>query len=246
MELVFDELLAAVEKDPASVKSDAHLSKLFSELMKYYEGEQWREDYEADERGKIPSDLKRGVLSQDGVYNMLCDIENASKRNRGLILNQNDIPKEKWRYGLRSSAAVGCGWVATYNALRLMGKYAEPEKLIRYYERVFPVINGNFGTFIPNIVSFFRRNGFLVKVTSRRSLFDEAVKNSDVGILFFYWRRKIKFGAHFITVYFKDGSFKSINTFKNSSRIEDCGDSIDEFIKRQKYFLPVLIAISKK
>ena len=44
---------------------------------------------------------------------------------KDLIYCQRDIPKEKWRYGLRSSAAVGCGWIATYNALRLMGEEAE-------------------------------------------------------------------------------------------------------------------------
>ena len=48
-----------------------------------------------------------------------------------LIYCQRDIPKKQWRYGFRSSAATGCGWIATYNALQLMGYRAEPEKLIR-------------------------------------------------------------------------------------------------------------------
>ena len=29
------------------------------------------EDYEADERGELPPDLKRGVLSQDALYDLL-------------------------------------------------------------------------------------------------------------------------------------------------------------------------------
>ena len=37
-----------------------------------------------------------------------------------LIYCQRDIPNDQWRYGLRTSADTGCGWVATYNALRLM------------------------------------------------------------------------------------------------------------------------------
>ena len=32
---------------------------------------EWKEDFEADEKGKLPKDLKRGVLSEDGIYNML-------------------------------------------------------------------------------------------------------------------------------------------------------------------------------
>ena len=40
-------------------------------LTEYYEGPLWREDFEADEAGKLPKELKRGVLSEDAVYNLL-------------------------------------------------------------------------------------------------------------------------------------------------------------------------------
>ncbi len=40
-------------------------------LLGYYESGQWLADYEADERGDLPRDLKRGVLSQDGLWNLL-------------------------------------------------------------------------------------------------------------------------------------------------------------------------------
>ena len=36
-------------------------------LREYEESGQWLQDYEADERGEVPRDLKRGVLSQDGL-----------------------------------------------------------------------------------------------------------------------------------------------------------------------------------
>ena len=42
-----------------------------AELRDYYSGGQWLRDYEADERGELPEDLKRGVLSQDGLWNLL-------------------------------------------------------------------------------------------------------------------------------------------------------------------------------
>ena len=41
------------------------------ELREYYENDQWLRDYEADERGELPGDLKRGVLSQDGLWDLL-------------------------------------------------------------------------------------------------------------------------------------------------------------------------------
>ena len=46
-----------------------------AELRDYYSGGQWLRDYEADERGELPEDLKRGVLSQDGLWNLLEELE---------------------------------------------------------------------------------------------------------------------------------------------------------------------------
>lgn len=59
MEELFDRLREA--PDP----------QLQEELLAYYEGGQWLLDYEADQRGELPRDLKRGVLSQDGIWNLL-------------------------------------------------------------------------------------------------------------------------------------------------------------------------------
>lgn len=39
-------------------------------LSSYYES-LWKEDFEADEKGLIPKDIKRGVLSEDGLYDLL-------------------------------------------------------------------------------------------------------------------------------------------------------------------------------
>ena len=37
-------------------------------LQEYYTGDDWKDDFSADEAGKIPQELKRGVLSEDGVW----------------------------------------------------------------------------------------------------------------------------------------------------------------------------------
>ncbi len=49
-------------------------------LVKYYEGSQWMKDFEDDEKGKLPHDLKRGVLSEDAVYDLLSDSREISTR----------------------------------------------------------------------------------------------------------------------------------------------------------------------
>ena len=46
-----------------------------AELRNYYTGGQWLLDYEAEERGELPADLKRSVLSQDGLWNLMEELE---------------------------------------------------------------------------------------------------------------------------------------------------------------------------
>ncbi len=67
MEQLFDEVLAM---DPEERRS----SKQLKELLDYYENGQWLLDYELDEQGLLPGQLKRGILSQDGLYNLLWEM----------------------------------------------------------------------------------------------------------------------------------------------------------------------------
>lgn len=160
------------------------------------------------------------------------------------IFCQRDIPKEKWRYGFCSSAATGCGWIATYNALRLMGyKNIQPESLIRFYERQLPLIHGNAGTSVFAPAIFFKRHGFDVKCTLKRSQFDVLAKQSDVCILYFWWRKKWKTGAHFVAVQYTEKGFVGYNTYRDSKGPDMYGESLEEFLKEKKYFGAVLIGI---
>ena len=54
----------------------------FLALQHYYESPQWRMDLEADEAGLLPQDLHRGVLSEDGIYNLLEEYEALKNRLR--------------------------------------------------------------------------------------------------------------------------------------------------------------------
>ena len=163
-----------------------------------------------------------------------------------LIYNQNHIPKDEHRYGFRSSAATGCGWVATYNALRLMGYKTDIDELIRYYEGQLPFVHGNAGTSFWAPAVCFRKWGFPVEVILDRRKFDEAAQKADACILFYRWRRGVKMGAHFVALHHTDRGFVGYNTYRNSTGPDGYGESLDGFLKARKYFGCVLIAIQKK
>ena len=163
-----------------------------------------------------------------------------------LIYNQTKIPKDQWRYGFRSSAATGCGWIATYNALQLMGYQTKPEGLICYFEKQFPLVHGNAGTSFWGPAEYFRQQGFPVTVTANRKQYDALVEESDVCILFYWWRRGFRLGAHFVALHKTDRGIVGYNTYRNSTGPDCYGQSLEAYLKSRKHFFTCLIGIRKK
>lgn len=163
-----------------------------------------------------------------------------------LIYNQRKIPREQWRYGFRSSAAVGCGWIATHNALRLLGYRTDIEKLIRYYEGQLPLIHGNAGTSFWGPAVCFKKWGFPLEVCADRRQFDAVVDRSDVCILFYHWRKTWKLGAHFVALHRTEKGIVGYNTYRNSLGPDAYGESLQKFLEEKKYFGAVLIGIRDK
>lgn len=75
MEQYFDEILKGIRVNPNILHEDEEIREKFLVLLDYYENGRWLQDYESDERGEIPVDLKRGILSQDVFYDLLTEVE---------------------------------------------------------------------------------------------------------------------------------------------------------------------------
>ncbi len=91
MESYMDELLTAMEAipNPDTLLNDEALAYKLSTLTDYIEHGQWLSDYESDERGELPKDLKRGVLSEDALFNLLgCFSQNALRNLKKTLAKQ--------------------------------------------------------------------------------------------------------------------------------------------------------------
>lgn len=69
MEILFDHLCDEAEQPRGDLS--VSLKSELDRLTDYYTNGLWQHDYALDEKGLLPKDLKRGVLSQDGVYLLL-------------------------------------------------------------------------------------------------------------------------------------------------------------------------------
>ena len=72
MEENLDIAKKALEDFEKSLENFLAVQKNIKELSDYYFSKQWMADYDADSRGEIPQNLKRGVLSEDAAYNLIC------------------------------------------------------------------------------------------------------------------------------------------------------------------------------
>ena len=75
MESLLDKSMEVIGRLEQALEEFAALQPNIAELEAYYTSPQWRKDFEADEAGKLPKDPKRGVLSEDGVWNLLEDYQ---------------------------------------------------------------------------------------------------------------------------------------------------------------------------
>ena len=71
METYLDESGEAIEELSAALDKYEQIQSKFYKLEDYYSSKRWMDDFEADEAGRLPADLKRGVLSEDAVYDLL-------------------------------------------------------------------------------------------------------------------------------------------------------------------------------
>ena len=77
MEAAMDALQSAWNHAGTAALEDPEMENHLRQLTEYMDSGQWLQDYELDEAGGFPPDLKRGVLSQDGLYNLLAEIWSA-------------------------------------------------------------------------------------------------------------------------------------------------------------------------
>ncbi len=80
MEQRFVHVSAAVKRLSAALDRYESVQEPIADLKAYFSSDVWRQDYADDEAGLLPEGLKRGVLSEDGIWNLLSDVDDLNQR----------------------------------------------------------------------------------------------------------------------------------------------------------------------
>ncbi len=80
----------AVMRLSAALDDYVEAQDAIRQLSEYYGSDEWKQDYADDDGGLLPKDLKRGVLSEDAVWNLLSDCGELNARLKDIADNNNE------------------------------------------------------------------------------------------------------------------------------------------------------------
>ena len=79
MEQLFDLASESITELSMTLDKYEKMQYVIAALSNYYSNDEWKQDFADDEAGRLPKDLKRGVLSEDGIWNVLSSEENEQE-----------------------------------------------------------------------------------------------------------------------------------------------------------------------
>lgn len=170
------------------------------------------------------------TINSNYIYN-----KRISQNFSGFIDDQKNGIASKLRYGINTISPVGCGCVATYNALLMLGNPIEICDIIREFETSKLLYYGLYGTHVGNIGKFLSTKGYNVTVTFANSdnvddnivAFDTVAQDENVKANILLYRNNSV--SHFIAIKYDStiGDYIAYNA--PTKRQSDIG-SIKKFI----------------
>ena len=85
MERCLDRASQAVMRLSVALDEYAEAQDALHQLSDYYGSDAWKHDFANDSAGRLPLDMKRGVLSEDAVWNLLEDVRDLKERMQSLM-----------------------------------------------------------------------------------------------------------------------------------------------------------------
>ena len=158
----------------------------------------------------------------------------------GYITDQNKV--DQFKMGFAGAAWNGCGWVAAYNAMIMLGNPKQPEEVINHFDNIFGnIFYGAFGANPIAVHSYFFFQGYDVGYLSMNDISNsEAGAQSATACIMLYWHGS---GAHYVAFQWTGQNFEAYNTGFNSNGVYTFS-SVYSYITSNNYALWGVLTIS--
>lgn len=181
------------------------------------------------------------------LHNLAQTIPPEALDERGNIINQGLLTN--FRMGNISLAEMGCGCIATYNALNILGAEPNLADIIRYFENQPQwsgvMLGGNAGVSVFGISGYLTEQGYDVSYSLCEDSIDEAAQNADVNIIGYAGIKNATgndFG-HFVA-FEKDGA-DTYRFYNDSYGKKNDVRTMDEFLGKSTE-LQIVTSVKKK
>lgn len=162
-------------------------------------------------------DVDRGPFSaiarRNLAFNRQFDIS-------GPINGQGLSPVKDMRYGIVDVGRSGCGVIAVYNALLLLGNPHRFWEVAAWGDRKAAAAFGLLGTLPWKARSLFQRLGYAVTTVTDGALLDGGAQSADV-CLFTYWNQRgsVRRGMHTVCLQYRCGGIEVYNLYNSHAGV---------------------------
>ena len=162
-------------------------------------------------------DLNRGAGSGIARRNLAV---NGQFEVSGPVNGQGLPPVKDMRYGVSHIARAGCGVIAVYNALLLLGNPHRFCEVVAWGDRKAAALFGLLGTLPWRAKKLFQQLGYTVDTVTDVALFDRCAQQADT-CLFTYWNQKgsIRQGMHTVCLHYRSGAIDVYNLSNRCSGV---------------------------
>lgn len=153
-----------------------------------------------------------------------CAFQSGERSGRPpYIDNQDEEPYSSMPMGESTIGKMGCGIVATYNALLSLGNYTSFSDVYDYYtSKPYRLVsNGKGGISAITVASYFLNQGYMVLVTCDPERIDQCSANAGASIMLYNYTSgsfangNLKVSGHFVEYSSYNGGYMGRNTSEN-------------------------------
>lgn len=159
---------------------------------------------------------------------------NASKELKFPLNGQGIGILKDMRIGSRNFASSGCGAIATFNALSMVGMNPDMVDIVDFYERKGLVFNAALGVNPAAVGKYLAKSGLNWKCCRGKQNWDACLSDGQAAIMLYFWVSPKGMGAHYVSMERCPNGIRVYNVYGNRDAAYEFED-IQAFLESGNY-----------
>lgn len=187
---------------------------------------------------QLPNFLIRKRLDENHANNSALRVEFP-------LVGQGLGELKKFRIGRHNFHHSGCGCIALFNTLSMMGQKPNLCEIVEFVEKKGMLAYGLMGTNPKAVEKYLRLKGVAFQRFLRMDELQEAIQPDDVIISLYWWTQPKSIGAHYVSLRADETGLTAYNVFGNRDIIYHY-DTVADFMQHIPNLKPIVWYLMRK